>query len=68
MIGGDENMSDNMTIDSPEWRPKLAWHRASENQLHRYRRNLDNLLSNIKLPEELISCDGKRCDSDRLMY
>ncbi len=45
-----------------------VWHRASENQLHQYKRNLDNLLSTIKVPEELISYDGKSWHNDRHMY
>ncbi len=63
-----EYVSGNMNIDSPERRAKLAWHRASENQLHQYRRNLDNVMSNIKVLDELINCDGKTCDGDRYMY
>ncbi len=36
--------------------------------MHQYKRNLDNLLSNIKVPEEHISCDGKSCHNDQHMY
>ncbi len=60
--GGDENVSGNMNSGSPESRAKLAWHRSNENQLRQYKMNLDNLLSNIKVPDQLINCDGKSCD------
>ncbi len=62
VIEGNENVSGNLNIDSPESRAKLAWHQASEYQLHQYRRKLDNLLSNIKVPDALINYDDKSCD------
>ena len=53
---------------TPERKVKLAWYRASDQQLNQYKRNLDHLLQHITVPDELLNCDGIHCRDEAHEY
>ena len=52
----------NLLAESRQFEPKPKWHATTPTMINNYNHKLDELLSTITVPEDIINCHDLQCD------